>query len=239
MLVKVISQYLETNRRLVVPHLGAFIVKTPFESILFSELLKRDDGVLRGLLVQTGMSEIEAAGAIDRFVFEIRHAIKGGNKSVLEGFGAMSLNAGDIIVFEYYPKSNTTSINDSVTVSGADSDAPTEEVINNSSEVNSNCATDDVLAENKYSANGGKVIEPDPDLKGLCYGKPTKNTNAYRYVGSKKKKKKMDSFLIIAIIAAIIAIAAIAFGYYLDADEKQQNKEFIEAVDSMIGNIIS
>ena len=50
MLVQTISQYLGSHKRLVVPQLGTFIVKEPGVSIVFSELLKRDDGVLRGLL---------------------------------------------------------------------------------------------------------------------------------------------------------------------------------------------
>ena len=48
MLVQTISQYLGSHKRLVVPQLGTFIVKEPGVSIVFSELLKRDDGVLRG-----------------------------------------------------------------------------------------------------------------------------------------------------------------------------------------------
>ena len=50
MLVQTISQYLGSHKRLVVPQLGTFIVKEPGVSIVFSELLKRDDGVLCGLL---------------------------------------------------------------------------------------------------------------------------------------------------------------------------------------------
>ena len=50
------------------PQLGTFIVKVPEGGVVFSELLRRDDGILRGLLVQQGgMNDLEAAGAIDRF----------------------------------------------------------------------------------------------------------------------------------------------------------------------------
>ena len=49
-LIHTLIQYLESHRRLVVPQLGTFIVKEPGRSVVFSELLKRDDGVLRGLL---------------------------------------------------------------------------------------------------------------------------------------------------------------------------------------------
>ena len=71
MLVQTISQYLGSHKRLVVPQLGTFIVKEPGVSIVFSELLKRDDGVLRGLLREAGVGELEAAGDIDRFCTQI------------------------------------------------------------------------------------------------------------------------------------------------------------------------
>lgn len=61
-LIRTISQYLESHKRLVVPQLGTFIVKEPGVSIVFSELLKRDDGTLRRLLIDGGLSELEAAG---------------------------------------------------------------------------------------------------------------------------------------------------------------------------------
>ena len=61
MLIPVITQYLETHKRLVIPQLGAFIVKEPGRAVLFSELLKRDAGVLRGLLWGAGAST--AAGS--------------------------------------------------------------------------------------------------------------------------------------------------------------------------------
>lgn len=45
------------------PQLGTFIVKVPEGGVVFSELLRRDDGILRGLLVQQGgMNDLEAAG---------------------------------------------------------------------------------------------------------------------------------------------------------------------------------
>ncbi len=81
MLIHTISQYLESHKRLVVPQLGTFIVKEPGVSIVFSELLKRDDGTLRRLLIGGGLSELEAAGEIDRFVFEVRHAVEHGAES--------------------------------------------------------------------------------------------------------------------------------------------------------------
>lgn len=75
MVETIIIKYLQNNRRLVVPKLGAFIVKEDNQSVLFSELLRGDDGVLRGLIKAHGVGDIEAAGVIDRFVFEVRHTL--------------------------------------------------------------------------------------------------------------------------------------------------------------------
>ena len=96
----IITNYLTQHRRLVVPQLGTFIVKVPEGGVVFSELLRRDDGILRGLLVQQGgMNDLEAAGAIDRFVFEVRHALEHEGAYAIEGFGRLTLSPGGAIVF--------------------------------------------------------------------------------------------------------------------------------------------
>ncbi|MFI3277224.1 MAG: hypothetical protein SNH13_00015 [Rikenellaceae bacterium] len=88
MLKQIITQYLHTSRRLVIPGLGAFIVKGEGGVILFSELLKSDDGILRGLLIANGLRDIEAAALIDRFIFELKHSL--GERDgvyIIEGLG--------------------------------------------------------------------------------------------------------------------------------------------------------
>lgn len=70
----------------------------------FSELLKRDDGVLRGLLREAGVGELEAAGEIDRFVFEVRHAAQHGQEFRLDGFGVLRPGPNGTIAFAYEPR---------------------------------------------------------------------------------------------------------------------------------------
>ena len=99
MLVSVINDYLKSNRRLVVPSFGAFVVKGGGD-IIFSELLKSDDGVLRGLLMGQGMSEIEAAAAIDRFIFEVRHELQLSAACTVASLGTFHRNAEGVLSFE-------------------------------------------------------------------------------------------------------------------------------------------
>lgn len=73
-IIAIISQYLHANRRLVVPTFGMFVVKES-GGVLFSDLIKTDDGVLRSLLAEQGLGALAAAGAIDHFIFDARYAL--------------------------------------------------------------------------------------------------------------------------------------------------------------------
>ena len=73
-IIAIISQYLHANRRLVVPTFGVFVVKES-GGVLFSDLIKTDDGVLRSLLAEQGLEGLAAAGAIDHFIFDARYAL--------------------------------------------------------------------------------------------------------------------------------------------------------------------
>ena len=103
MIVELISKYLETHKRLVVPNLGAFIVKVPGQTVLFSNLIKSDDGVLRSLLAANGVSDMEAAAAVDRFVFEVRFRLQNNGVCRLGGFGELHSGANETVTFIYSP----------------------------------------------------------------------------------------------------------------------------------------
>ena len=101
MIVEIIAKYLESNKRLVVPNLGTFIVKVPQQAVLFSNLMKNDDGVLRSEIVKSGVSELDAAALIDRFVFEVNDRLAKGGVCALAGFGVLRSGANGTIGFTY------------------------------------------------------------------------------------------------------------------------------------------
>lgn len=260
MLIRIISQYLETHKRLVVPQLGAFIVKEPEHTVLFSELLKRDDGVLRGLLQAEGVHELEAAGEIDRFVFEVRHAVEHGTPCPLPGFGTLCPGANGTIAFRYEP--DPALLEGAAAVQSAEPEPPQPESptapaadprpadIPQSHAEPAPAAAVPAPSENigsspdfpeprpvKRSATAAFTephispsakMNPDPSVRGLRYGKPPKNTNAYTYVG-RAPRRRADRFIWIAVIAAVLALAAIGYGYYRDMRERQlEEAEWID-----------
>ena len=206
MLIHTISQYLESHKRLVVPQLGTFIVKEPGVSIVFSELLKRDDGTLRRLLIGGGLSELEAAGEIDRFVFEVRHAVEHGAEFRLDGFGVMKPGPNGTIAFVFESR-----------IAGA---APVIEPGKLAEAVRTAFAEPHVSPSVK--------MNPDPSVRGLRYGKPPKNTDAYTYVDRPPRRRKADRFIWIALIAAALAVAAIAFGYLREAKDRETEMQYLE-----------
>lgn len=102
-ITNIIVEHLKHNKRLCVPKLGTFIVKQSSGSIIFSDLMRGDDGVLRSLLTAAGMRELEANGAIDRFVFEIHHAISIEGRMKIEGFGEFAADINNTITFTPAP----------------------------------------------------------------------------------------------------------------------------------------
>ena len=213
-LIPIIKQYLAAHKRLVVPQLGAFIVKEPERSVVFSELLKRDDGVLRGLLRDGGTGDLEAAGEIDRFVFEVRHAVEHGQEYPLEGFGVMKPGPNGTIAFIYEPGPAAP-----LPAGGKPARPPQLEPGKLAEAVRTAFAEPHVSPSAK--------MNPDPSVRGLRYGKPPKTTAACRYV-DRPPRRRADWFIWIAIAAAVIAAGAIAFGYWRDAKERQAEAEYLE-----------
>jgi hypothetical protein len=102
-LTQIIAEYMATHRRLVIPQLGAFLRKNETDELLFSEMLKRDDGVLIGLLRDRGLGDLEAQGVIDRFIFELRHTVESGSVFRAEHLGLFARGAQSNLCFRYLP----------------------------------------------------------------------------------------------------------------------------------------
>ena len=222
MLVQTISQYLGSHKRLVVPQLGTFIVKEPGVSIVFSELLKRDDGVLRGLLREAGVGELEAAGEIDRFVFEVRHAAQHGQEFRLDGFGVLRPGPNGTIAFAYEPRPVQSAAD---AAPGAAKPGYQLLAVTRPAPAGQ---TPPKLPYSEPRVSPSAKMNPDPSVRGLRYGKPPKTTAAYTYVDRPPRRRRADRFIWVAAIAAAIAVAAIAFGYLREANDKEAEMQYLE-----------
>ncbi len=201
------------------PQLGPFVVKVPDGGVVFSELLRRDDGVLRGLLRERGgMSELEAAGVIDRFVFEVRHALEREGIYAMAGFGRMLLSANGTVEFRYEPAAKPA-----VPVEPRPAAENTAEVAKEPRKEES--VQPAAAPEPRVSPS--RVRTPEPCVRGLQYGKPLKTTEGYTYVGSARRRGP-DKFVLIAVAVALLAVGVIVYGYLRRAKIERLEREYME-----------
>lgn len=222
-----IAEYLRTHKRLVVPQLGAFIVKAPGGEVLFSELFKRDDGVLRGLLTAGGASQIEAAGAIDRLIFDLRHAVQNGGRYTIEGVGTFSAGANGALAFAGEASADAAAQSAPAPAAVAEEGAPAACAPAASGEPAAAAAGS--AASDPLDGGRRPRYEPDPCVKGLTYGRPVKSTDAYTLVGS-KPARRIDTFLIVAVVAALLAVGVIVYGYLGDRRARRIQADYLEEV---------
>ena len=245
MVIEIIAKYLESNKRLVVPNLGTFIVKVPAQTVLFSNLIKNDDGVLRSLLLQNGISELDAAALIDKFVFEVNFRLENSQVCALDGFGVLRTGANGTVAFTY----NTAAKGDvldggaserlaeiesqrAVVAEPAKPQAEPEEdedegevvidvaprrVVEKPAAIEQPIAAEPKVAERKPAERRpSERRRNDSDyVKGLRYGKGNKVVTG-REGATSRKSSKADLVIKIAIGAAIIAILALAYGFWND-----------------------
>ena len=242
MIVEIISKYLETNKRLVVPNLGAFIVKEAGRTVLFSNLIKGDDGVLRSLLISSGVSELEAAAAIDRFVFEVNFRLESRGECMLSGFGELRNGVNGTIAFTFSPSVKGENLDGNIAaqkpaVAAQEPIQPASQLVPQSAPApqkereEENAVEEDVridvvprkepavrraepMAERQRDGRQVRRANPSDDyVKGLRYGKGRKVVTG-REGATSRKSQKSDIIMKIAIFAAVLAILALAYGVY-------------------------
>lgn len=249
MIIELISKYLQTNKRLVVPKLGAFIVKEATQSILFSNLIKGDDGVLRGLLVSEGVLEIEAAATIDRFVFEVKDRLEKDGKCSLKGFGELRTGANGTLAFAYNPAIGGDVLDGNIDSRVAEATpiathstakpqpkqepAPIEEdvqieVVPRKPQIKAEQRVDAVQPATSRKSDAERLPRSQEEyVKGLRYGKGRKVVTG-REGATSRKSSKGDMIIKVAIAAAVVAILALCYGFWNDWRQSRMDEPYID-----------
>lgn len=231
LLTNIIGEYLKHNKRLVVPKLGTFIVKAQGGAILFSDLMRNDDGVLRSLLMAYGMKELEANGLIDRLVFEVRHATSRGESYTIEGLGDFTQGPNNTLTFRQKRKK---------VVIGGNIKPPVETLVDEQRKIERVRQRREAesapvqrkkhkeLKEQKSESRRAAKVEEDDDI--ISMSKPDSYLRGLKY-DQKKNKKRDEDFMIpetqrhggrnmlFMLVAAIIVGIAVWFVWqYLNSN---------------------
>lgn len=191
--VEVITEYLQHNRRLVVPAFGAFMAKESGERI-FSNLLNTDDGVLASLLRARGLSEMETAVTIDRFIFEVRHELEEYGYCRLGEIGTLRCEPATKVLRLYPPVQGELPKQTPYVPKSLE----TRDGVSGTNEIDGTNGTTET-----NGTNGQNTITPN-----ASNAPKTPKTPA-------KPRKKFDFVMVVAIVILVAALAAIAYGWYV------------------------
>ncbi len=214
---KIIFEYLKTNRRITVPALGTFLSKGDDDVLLFSEFMKNDDGVLRETVVASGLSELEAAIVIDRFVFDLRHKITLGEAVELPYLGYMRSADCKNLLFDYDPAVRERSAVEPQVAEVAEASLESAGGVV-SGEVSEPAQVE--VAEIYQSEPQGVVEEPVAAPQNL----------------TKPKRKGLDIWMCLGIIVMLFAIVALCYG--LLSEWRVGSISFGETIDEFLYNYL-
>ncbi len=203
----VIYEYLECNRRVTVPALGTFITKGSRDSVLFSEFLKSDDGVLASLLVEHGVDAEEVKVLIEEFVREVREVLDQGEAYEIAPMGRLIKSDGAIL-FEC-EKIEPKEIEPEVEISQDVEEQIVERIFESLS------SFDEEPKQKEQSPSVTVPISaPQPKMQ---------------------PKAKYDVWLIVALVAVLFAIFALLYGIIVEW--QIGNISFGSAIDDVLYSI--
>ena len=198
--VDIISEYLRSNRRLVVPTFGAFMVKESGERI-FSDLLNTDDGVLASLLHAKGLSEMEVAVTIDRFIFELRHELEEYGYYRLGEIGTLRVEPTTKVLKLYPPVQGELPKQTPYVPKSLE----TRDGVGGTNEIDGTNGTNET--------NGQNIITPkSPNASNASNASNTHNAPK---APTKPRKKRVDLVMVAAIVILLAALAGIGYGWYV------------------------
>ena len=259
-IVRIIAQYLDTHKRLVIPGLGMFLVKEEPRKVVFTELMSRDDGVLQALLVEQGMTALAAAGELNRFVFEVRHAIESGREFEMQGFGVLRPAGNGTMRFDHRPL--TTVLPDvaleiepeqvqkvrhverieeprrpvqPAQPAEESKEEPKEEVAEEEA-VDEEIQTEADLTEpnEDHDEEPSETDDEDPFMEEDEEDELPQPRRVRRVARPTQQKPKVDRFLLVAIVAAVLALLAIGYGMYSNSMSVEEADETpTEQTDSL------
>lgn len=249
-IVRIIAQYLDTHKRLVIPGLGMFLVKEEPRKVVFTELMSRDDGVLQALLVEQGMTALAAAGELNRFVFEVRHAIESGREFEMQGFGVLRPAGNGTMRFDHRP---LTTVLPDVALEiepeqvqkvrhverieeprrpiqpAQPAEEPKEEPAEEpkekevDEEIQTEADPDEPIEDHDEEQN--ETDDEDPFMEEDEEDELPQPRRVRRVARPTQQKPKVDRFLLVAIVAALLALLAIGYGMYSNSMSVEEAEE--------------
>jgi nucleoid DNA-binding protein len=203
----IIREYFDAgHKKVTVPGFGTFMRKDSGE-VIFVDLIRKDDGLLRELVEDYGnYSEVEAMALVDRFIFEVKHGIERSGSAPIDDFGTMFLDEKGLYQFDYSPKATPvpareTAVQESLFGNEKQNIPHSEKPIPQEPIGRTRPAPQKPFAQPRPA-----VQKPVPTVRHVQHPRPSTPKS------SKEKAAGVDKWIVIAIVAAVVALAIIIYG---------------------------
>ncbi len=239
-LTAIIAKYLQTNRRITVPALGTFLSKGANEPTLFSEFMKTDDGVLRELLsTEYNMSELEAAIFIDRFVFDLRHAVESQGCFAMPYLGYMHSTQSSGFSFEFNPRVPEPNRVERVRVAIPEIDTQTTPIVKTPDKTTVATKVTMATVLDVYAKEDNAALGADTrgESETNAVGQTEDRGDSGVVSRGAKRAVRVDFWIIISIVVLLFAIGAVCYG--LIVEWIIGNVSFGSGIDNMLEDIFS
>lgn len=229
---EIIAEYLASHRRLVIPEFGAFVKKESGE-LLFSELLRTDDGVLTALLTSRGLNDMEVAVVVDRYIFEVRHELEQYGYCLLGDVGTLRIEPDTKVLRLYPPVKGQVEfvekpfIPEPIVAEKVETAQPATSVKAEPSVQGVLALYDEPKTEEKGAVEE-KISTPQPE------GEHAENVAPPTVAPQPKAKRRMkfDLVMVVAVSVLLMALAAIAYGIYVATPSDYASEEVMAQEDA-------
>ena len=238
----IIAKHITTEARLIIPEVGTLLRRKENGEIVFMEMLRKSDGILAGLIINTlDVSPSNANEIVNNYVATIKQQLATNKKFIIDGVGVLLARADGGINFSFTPSAHSIPehgvdvleeddafvpvkpIAPAQPVAPAQPTAPAQPVQPVASAAKEQVAPQSVVKAQTVITP--QPVAPTPQPKKVIYKTEEEDepTERRSKIKPHHTRKKMDGITIVALVALAMAFLALIWGMIPSNDRVEVN----------------
>lgn len=238
----IIAKHITTEARLIIPEVGTLLRRKENGEIVFMEMLRKSDGILAGLIINTlDVSPSNANEIVNNYVATIKHQLATNKKFIIDGVGVLLARADGGINFSFTPSAHSIPehgvdvleeddafvpvkpIAPAQPVAPAQPTAPAQPAQPVASAAKEQSAPQSVAKPQPVVKP--QPVAPTPQPKKIIYKTEEEDepTERRSKIQPHHTRKKMDGITIVALVALAMAFLALIWGMIPSNDRVEVN----------------
>lgn len=241
----IIAKHITTEARLIIPEVGTLLRRKENGEIVFMEMLRKSDGILAGLIINTlDVSPSNANEIVNNYVATIKQQLATNKKFIIDGVGVLLARADGGINFSFTPSAHSIPehgvdvleeddafvpvkpIAPAQPVAPAQPTAPAQPA--QPAQPTASAAKEQVAPQSVAKAQTvikPQPVAPTPQPKKVIYKTEEEDepTERRSKIQPHHTRKKMDGITIVALVALAMAFLALIWGMIPSNDRVEVN----------------